>query len=127
MVRTGVTESAPGHPYDHWHRPAPAIPDLRRVVHKLVESGRDKIVELQLADRPLAGQRRSDADAKDAAFRERRVDDAVTEFVEQRTQKQEGIAVGAADVLAVDEDPRIRSQSISDAERDGFETRHAVA
>ena len=118
---SGVAESAPGHPHDHRHRPAPAVSDLRRVVHELVETVRDEVVELHLTDRPLAGERRANADTEDTAFRERRVDDAVAELGQQRAQQQERVAVGTADILAIDEDPRVRAQCVANTQCDGFE------
>ena len=60
---------------------APAVADLRGVVHQLVEAGGDEVVELHLADRPLPGQRRADADAEHRAFGERRVEDAIAELL----------------------------------------------
>ena len=116
-----MAESAPGHPHDHRHRPAPAVSDLRRVVHELVETVRDEVVELHLTDRPLAGERRANADTEDTAFRERRVDDAVAELGQQRAQQQERVAVGTADILAIDEDPRVRAQCVANTQCDGFE------
>ena len=56
-------------------------------------------------------------------FGERRVDDAVAEFLEQRPQQQERVAVLAADVLAVDEDARVGAQRVADAQHDGIEER----
>ena len=94
VVRTGVAQPAPRHAHHHRRAAAPAVAVLRRVVHELVEAGGDEVVELDLADRPLPRQRRTDADAEHRAFRDRRVDDAVAEFLEQRLQQQEGIAVG---------------------------------
>ena len=91
----------------------PSGSDLRRVVHELVETVRDEVVELHLTDRPLAGERRANADTEDTAFRERRVDDAVAELGQQRAQQQERVAVGTADILAIDEDPRVRAQCVA--------------
>ena len=122
-----MAQSAPRHPHDHRHRAAPAVPDLGRVVHELVEAGGDEVVELHLADRPLTGKRGADAHAEHAALGQRRVDDPVAELVQQRTQQQEGVAVAAADVLAVDEDARIGAQRVADAERDRLEERPAAA
>ena len=95
---------------------APAVADLRGVVHELVEAGRDEVVELHLADRPLARERRADADAEHRAFGERRVEDAIAELLQQRPQQQEGVAVVPADVLAEDEDARIGAQRVADAD-----------
>ena len=81
VVRTGVPQAAPRHAQHHRHGPAPAIADLRGVVHQLVEAGRDEIVELHLADRALAGERGADARADHRSFRERRVQDPRAEFL----------------------------------------------
>ena len=126
VIRAGVAQPAPRHAHDHRHAAAPAIADLRRVVHELVEAGRDEVVELDLADRPLPGERRADADAEHGAFGERRVDDAIAELLQQRPQQQERVAVAAADVLAVDEHARIGAQRVADAEHDGVEKRAAL-
>jgi hypothetical protein len=72
---------------------APAVADLRGVVHELIEAGGDEVVELHLADRPLPGERGADADAEHRALGERRVDDAIAELLQQRPQQQERVAV----------------------------------
>ena len=123
MVRAGMAQAAKRHPNDHRHGAAPAVPDFRGVVDELIEPGRDEVVELDLADRPLSGERRADADAEHGAFRERRVDDAVAELLQQRPQQQEGVAVRTADVLAVHEHAWIGAQGIAHAEHHGFEKR----
>ena len=105
---------------------APPVADLRGVVHELIEAGRDEVVELHLADRPLPGERRADADAEHRALGERRVDDAIAELLEQRPQQQKRVAVLPADVLAVDEDARIGAQRVADAEHHGLEERAAL-
>ena len=122
-----MTQSAPGHPHDHWHRRTPAISDFRGVVHELIEAGGDEVVELQLADRPLARQRRADADAEDAAFRERGIDDAIAELGKQRAQQEKGVAVRAADVLAIDEHTGVSPQRVANPESDRLEERAAAA
>ena len=127
VVRSGVPQPAPRHADDHRDRSAPAVPNLCRVVHELVEAGRDEIVELDLADRPKARQRRSDARAKHRAFGERRIQDPVAVFLEQRPQQQERVAVFAADVLAEHEDTRIGRERVADALHHRFEKRHALA
>ncbi len=111
VVRTGMTQPAPRHAHDHRHRSAPAVADLGGVVHELVEAGRDEVVELHLADRPLAGERGADAGAEHGPFGERRVEDAIAELLEQRPQQQERVAVRAADVLAEDEHRRVGAQA----------------
>ena len=126
MIRAGVAQAAPRHPHHHRDIAAPAIPDLRGVVDQLIESGRDEVVELNLADRPLAGQRGADTDAEHRALRERRVDQAIAELLQQRPQQQEGVAVGAADVLAIDEHARIGAQRVADAEHHRLEKRPAL-
>ena len=116
-----MAQPSPRHPHDHRDRSAPAVADLRGVVHELVEAGRDEVVELDLADRPLPGERRADADPENRAFGERRVQDPIAEFREERPQQQECIAVLAADVLSVHEDARIGGKSIAQAQHDRFE------
>jgi hypothetical protein len=116
VVRSRMTQPAPGHPHHHRHAAAPAVADLRRIVHELVETGRDEVVELDFADRPLSGQRRADADAEHRALGKRRVDDTLAELLEQRAQQQEGVAVAAADVLAVHEHARVAPERVADAE-----------
>ena len=108
-----MTQAAPRHPHHHRHAAAPAIADLGRVVHELIEPGGDEVVELHFADRPLTRERGADADAEHARLRERRIQDPVAELLEQRPQQQERVAVRTADVLAVDEDPRIGSQRVA--------------
>ena len=127
VIWTGVPQAAPRHANDHRHGSAPAIPDLGRVVHELIEPGRDEIIELHLADRPLAGERGADAGAQHGPFGERRVDDAIAELLEQRAKQQKRVAVRAADIFAEDEDLRVGAQGITDAEHHGFEQRAAGA
>ena len=126
VVRPGMTQPAPRHAHHHRHRAAPAIADLGGVVHELVEAGRDEVVELHLADRPLARQRGADAGAEHGALGERRVEDPIAELLEQRAQQQERVAVGAADVLAEHEDARVGAQRVADAEHHRFEKRAAL-
>ena len=126
VVRTGIAQPAPRHPHHHRHLAAPPVADLGGVVDQLVETGGHEIVELHLADRPLAGQRRADTHAEHRAFGQRRVEDAIAELLEQRPQQQERVAVGAADVLAVDEDARIGAQGVADAEHHRLEKRVAL-
>ena len=99
---------------------------LRGVVDQLIEAGGDEVVELDLADRPLPGQRRADADAEHGALSERRVDDAIAELLQQRPQQQKRVAVLAADVLAVHEHARIGASASPIAEHDGIEERPAL-
>ena len=121
VIRAGVAQPAPRHAHDHRHVAAPAIANLRGVVDELIESGRDEIVELHLADRPQPRERGADADAEHGALGERRVADAIAIFLEQRAQQQERVAVLSADVFAVDEHARIGPQRIADAEHHRFE------
>jgi hypothetical protein len=63
---------------------------------------RDEVVELHLADRPLAGERRADADAEHAPSASGEL------MMRRRTPRAAAAAAGtrcrtAADVLAVDE------------------------
>ena len=127
VIRPGVAQPAPRHAHHHRHLAAPPVADLGGVVHQLVEAGGDEVVELHLADRPLAGQRRADADAEHRALGERRVEDAIAELLEQRTQQQERVAVAAADVLAVDEHARVGAQRVADAEHHRLEQRAAAS
>ena len=46
MVGARMAQSAPWHAHNHRHFAAPAVPNLRGVVHELIKSRRDKIVEL---------------------------------------------------------------------------------
>ena len=108
VIGTGVPQAAPRHAHDHRHLSSPSIADLRGVVHELIESRRDEVVELHLADRPLTGERRADADANHRALGDRRIDDAVAEFRQERPEQEKGVAVGAADVFAEHEDAQRR-------------------
>ncbi len=125
MIRAGVAQAAARHADDHRRSAAPSVPVLGRVVDELIEPRGDEVIELHLADRTLSGNRRADAHAEHAALADRRVDQAVAEFLEERPQQQERVAVRAADVLAVDEYARIGAQRITDAEHHGFEKRFA--
>ena len=121
MVRAGVPQPAERHPHHHRHRGAPPIPNFRGVVDELIEAGGDEIVELHLADRPLARQRGADAGAEHGALGERRIDHAVAELLQERAQQQKCVAVAAADVLAVYEHPRIAAKRVANAEHHGLE------
>src|SRR5438034_9097392 len=99
MIRTCVTQSAPGHAHNHRYAAAPPIPNLRGVVDELIESGRDEVVELQLADGPFSGQRSTDAHAEDGALGQGGVDDPAAELVEKGAQQQKRVAVLAVHVL----------------------------
>ena len=104
VIRPRVAQPAPGHAHHHRHFPAPAIPDLRGVVDELVEPGGDEVVELHLANRPQAGERRTHARAKHRAFRQRRIQDAIAIVLQERAQHQERVAILPADILAKDKD-----------------------
>ena len=70
-----------------------------------------------LDDRPHAAERRADAGADEGRFRQRRVADALgAELLEQPVAHGEGAAV-AADVLAHQEDARIRRSASRSARR----------
>ena len=127
VIRTGVAQPAPRHANDHRHRSTPAIADLGGIVHELVESGRDEIVELHLADRPVARERGADARAEHGTFGERRVEDAIAELFEERTEQQKRVAVRAADVFAEDEHRGVGTKRIANAEHHRFEQRAAGA
>ena len=120
-----MAQASPRHAHDHRHRAAPPVANLGRVVDELIEAAGDEVVELHLANRPLAGERRTDAHAQHAALRDRRVDEAIAELFEQRAEQQKRVAVSAADVLAVDEDARIGAERVGDAERHRLEERLA--
>ena len=129
MVRPGVPETAPRHP-DH-HRSAvrrapPPVSHFGRVVDQLIEAGGDEVVELHLADRPLAGDRGADTNAQHRTLAERRVDQPIAEFLDERLQQQKRVAVVSADVFAVHEHARIGAQRIADAEHHAFEKRPAL-
>ena len=70
MIWSRVAQPAKRHSHDHRNVAAPPIPNFRSVVDQLIEPRRDEVVELNLADRPLARQRRTDADAEDRALRQ---------------------------------------------------------
>src|SRR5438876_8181922 len=110
MVRARMAQAAPRHPDHHRDAEAEAIAQLGGVVDELVEPGRDEIVELHLADRPLAGERGADAHAEDGALADRRIEETIAELLQERLQQQKRVAVTAANVLAVDEDARIAAQ-----------------
>ena len=74
----------------------------------------------------MTGKRRTDAHAQHAALGDRRVDEAVAELFEERAEQQKRVAVSAADVLAVDEDARIGTERVGDAERHSLEERVAL-
>ncbi len=121
MIGPGMPQSAPGHAKHHRNRCAPAIAGLGGIVDELIESGRHKIVELNLADRPHSCESHADADADRGALGKNRIEDAIAELVQQRPQKQKRVAVLAADILAIDERAWIVSQRIANAEHDRFE------
>ena len=116
-----MAQATPRHAHDHRHLATPPVADLRGVVHQLVEARGDEVVELHLADRPLAGQRCADAHANHRAFGNRRVQDAIAELFQERSQQQERVAVDVAHVLAVDENPRVAAQRVADTHHHGFE------
>ncbi len=126
VVRTGVAQTAPRHPHDHRDAAAPAVPDLRGIVHQLVESCGDEVVELHLADGPKPGERRAHARAEHGTLGERGVDDAVPVLLEQRSQQQKRVAVPAADILADDEGAGVRGERVADAVHDGVKKSHAL-
>jgi hypothetical protein len=123
VIGPGVAEPAPRHADDHGHGRAPAVADLGRAVDELVEAGSHEVVELHLADGPLAREGGPDAHPEHTTLRQGRVEDAVAELLEERAQQQEGVAVFPADVLAVDEDARIGAQGFTDAHRHRVEER----
>ncbi len=71
MIRTRVAQAAPWHPDHHRNAEATAVAQLGGVVDELIEPGRDEVVELHFADRPLAGERGADAYSQDGALAER--------------------------------------------------------
>ena len=120
-----MAQATPWHADDDGDRRAPAIALLRGVVHELIEPGRSEVVELHFGDRPLPRDRRPDRDAEDRILGNRRVDDAVAELLQQRTQQEERAAIEAADILTVDEDARIGAKCIGDTCHYGFEERRS--
>ena len=127
MVWTRVAQASPRHPEDHRNRRAPPVALLCRVVDDLIEPGRGKVVELRLGDRTLSRERGTDRDSEDGVLGNRRIDDAIAELLQQRPEQQKRAAIQPADVLAVDEYPRVGAQRIRNARRDRFEQRHALA
>jgi hypothetical protein len=96
----------------------PTVPDLRGVVHQLVEAGGDEVVELHLADRPQPASAAPTQTPRTPLSAKRRVNDAVAELGQQRTEQQEGISVLASHVFAVHEYVGIRSKRVADADHD---------
>src|SRR5947207_567217 len=85
-----------------FERRAAAVPvaQRRRLVDDLIEPARDEIGKLHLRDRPVAAQRRADADADNRRFRDGRVDHPhVSELVVEPLRHAERAAV-RADVFA---------------------------
>src|SRR6187401_3256207 len=107
-----MPQAAPWHAHHHRDRPTPPVADLGRIVHELVETAGDEIIELHFAERPLTGERRADAHTEDTAFSNWRIDDAIAELREQRPQQKKRVAVSAADIFAVDEDASIALQRV---------------
>ena len=98
----GAGARARGHAHDQRHRGLAAehVAQLRRLVDDLLHRERREVRELELEDRPQAGQRRADRDAGAAELGDRRVDDPVgAEAVDEVARHLEGAAVDA-DVLA---------------------------
>src|SRR2546428_7569003 len=73
----------------------------------LVESGINEVQELDLGHGPQAIERHPDRGPDDAAFGERRIEDAVPELVEQAFRAPEH-AAAAADVLPEHDDAVVR-------------------
>ena len=105
----------------HRRAAAVAVAQRRRLVDDLIEAARDEVGELHLGDRPVAAQRRADADADDRRLGNRRVDDAhLAELLVQPLRHAERAAVGA-DVLAEHEHLRIAPHLFGERLADGFE------
>ena len=66
-----MPQAAEGHADDHRHAAAPPVPDLGGVVDQLIEAGGHEIVELNLPDGPLTGQRRADDHPQHGPFGQR--------------------------------------------------------
>ena len=71
----GAGAGAGGHPHDQRHRGLAAehVAQLGRLVDDLLHRERGEVGELELEDRPQAGQRRADGDAGAAELGDRRV------------------------------------------------------
>ena len=93
--------------------------DLRGLVDHLVHDDRQEVAEHDVDDRPHAGHRGADAEAGEAGFRDRRVDDAVlAELVDEAGQHLEGRA-RFGHVLAHQDDRRIAAHFFGDRFLDG--------
>ena len=79
-----MAQTAERHADDERHVGAPAVSDFRGVVDQLIESGRNEIVELHLADRTLTRERGADAHAEHRALGKGRVDDPIAELFQER-------------------------------------------
>ena len=101
-ARAGAGRKA--HHDRHRHLAAQHEAHLRRLVDDLLHRQRREIGELELEDRPHAGHRRTDGDARAAKLGDRRVHHAVgAEALDQIARHLEGAAIDA-DVLAHQED-----------------------
>ena len=86
---------------------------LRGLVDQLVHDQRQEVAEHDVDDRPHAGHRRADADAREACLRDRRVDHALRpELLDEPEQHLERRA-GLGHVLADHEDARIAPQLLA--------------
>src|SRR5262249_47548412 len=68
----------------------------------------------------------ANAHTEHGAFRQRRVDDAIAELLQEWFEQKERVAILAPDVFSVDEDTRIGVQRIADAHRDRLEKSPAL-
>ena len=81
---------------------------------------RQEVAEHDVDDRPHARHRGADAEAGEAGFRDRRVDDALrAELLDEAREHLERRA-GLGDILADDEDARIAAHLLGQRLADGF-------
>src|SRR5690606_15007418 len=77
-----------------------AVAQLGGVVDELVEARGHKVVELHLANGTTSHQGAADTGANDGPFGDGGIEDAVTVFLEEGLEQQEGVAVGRGEVFA---------------------------
>ena len=129
MIETAADVTAARRADNHRHRRAAAvaIPEGRRLVDDLIEAAGDEVGKLHLGDRPVATERRADADAHDGRFGDRRVDHAhLAELVMEALRDAKSAAVGA-DIFAQDEDLRIAPHLLEQRFADRLEVREFFA
>ena len=109
MLRRAAEPGAGRHPEHHRHRDRPAqhVAELRRLIDDLLHRQHREIAELELIDRPQAGQRRADRNARAAEFGNGGVHHPLLAVAaDEIAGHAEGAAV-KADILAHQQNPRI--------------------